>query len=84
MQPAKSELGFGEGQPIGIEYHSQGFQGSSQDLELMDSKSKFRNIRVEVFFFEKKFPLVLIVLISLHSFSDNAFVSATPIHPAIS
>jgi hypothetical protein len=49
-------LGIGEGQPIGIEYHNQEFQGSSQDLDLMDSKSKFRHIRVEALFFEKPFP----------------------------
>lgn len=44
----------------------------------MDSKSKFRHTRVEVLFFEKFFLLVLIVLISLHLYSDDAFVSATP------
>jgi hypothetical protein len=63
-------LGFGEGQPIGIEYHNQEFQGSSQDLDLMDSKSKFRHIRVEALFSRNLSLLVLIVLISLHPFSD--------------
>jgi len=76
-------LGFGEGQPIGIEYHNQEFQGSSQDLDLMDSKSKFRHIRVEALFFEKPFPF------GPHCSYFTAsifwyFVSATPIHPAIS
>jgi hypothetical protein len=89
LQAAKSELGFREGQPIGIEYHNQGFPGSrkhliswirSQSLDMFESR----------YFAPKKISLrkislwssLFLTLFHLHPFSDYAFVSATAIHPA--